>query len=134
MKDCLCCLVNVIFLSSDLDHSLSPCIVHLSLKCSDCSRRVFCFCFFCLLFLFKREYLFNLCVCTIIEMVSIYHNFCSPLTILYVILVISNSQVIASNMRESGIESIKRFSYQRENKRAKDDEIQSVNMHLKERY
>lgn len=38
-------------------------------------------------------------------------------------------------MRESGIESIKRFFVlERENKRAKDDEIQSVNMHLKERY
>lgn len=33
-------------------------------------------------------------------------------------------------MRESGIELIKKFSY----KRAKDGEIQSVNMHLKERY
>lgn len=88
MKDCLCCLVNVIFLSSDLDYLLSFCIVYLSFKCSDCFRRVFCFCFFCLLFLFKREYFFNLCVCIIIKMVSIYYNVCSFFIIFYVILVI----------------------------------------------
>lgn len=91
MKDCLCCLVNVIFLSSDLDHSLSPLQYTCRSSAVTAPVEFFAFAFFCLLFLFKREYLFNLCVCTIIEMVSIYHNCCSPLTILYVILVISNS-------------------------------------------
>lgn len=57
MKDCLCCLVNVIFLSSDLDHSLSPRTVHLSLKCSNCSRRVsFACCFY------LKENVFLICV------------------------------------------------------------------------
>lgn len=54
MKDCLCCLVNVIFLSSDLDYLLSFCIVYLLFKCSNCFCRVFCFCFFCLLFLLLK--------------------------------------------------------------------------------
>lgn len=57
MKDCLCCLVNVIFLSSDLDHSLSPRTVHLSLKCSNCLVEFFAFGFF-----YLKENIFLICV------------------------------------------------------------------------
>lgn len=134
MKDCLCCLVNVIFLSSDLDHSLSPCTVHLSLKCSNCSRRVFCFCFFCLLFLFKRECLL-ICVFAPLLKWLVY-------TIMFVVPLPFSCHT--SNFKFLGhckqYERVwyrinkKVFVLERENNRAKDDEIQSVNMHLKERY
>lgn len=57
MKDCLCCLVNVIFLSSDLDYLLSFRIVYLSFKCSNCFRRVFFVCCF-----YLKENVFLICV------------------------------------------------------------------------
>lgn len=55
MKDCLCCLVNVIFLSSDLDHSLSPLQYTCRSSAVTPSVEFFAFAFFCLLFLLKRE-------------------------------------------------------------------------------
>lgn len=68
-------------------------------------------------------------------MVSIYHNVCSPLTFLYAIL--SNFKFIGHCKQYERVWyriNKKVFVLERENNRAKDDEIQSVNMHLKERY